>query len=111
MKESYGESLASHTNPESCVAARKGVSEALTGAHAGRVLSREIHQQIGVPTPSKRPEGNTGHIAIARCVRTPRGLRPRTRMETLYRNSGRPMFDSRQDGAAARIANPIGVKR
>ena len=42
MKEPYGEGLASHTDPESCVAAREGGGEALTGAGAGRVLSREI---------------------------------------------------------------------
>jgi RNA-directed DNA polymerase len=41
MKESYGEGLATHTGPESCGTAREGVAEALTGARAGRVLSRE----------------------------------------------------------------------
>ena len=41
MKESYGEGLATRTDPESCVVARKGRGEALTGARAGRVLSRE----------------------------------------------------------------------
>ena len=33
--------LATHTDPESCGAACKGGVEALTGARAGRVLSRE----------------------------------------------------------------------
>src|SRR6266852_8337158 len=41
MKESYGEGLATHADPESCGAAREGGVEALTGARAGRVLSRE----------------------------------------------------------------------
>ena len=41
MKESYGEGLATHTDPESCGAAREGRLEALTGARAGRVSSRE----------------------------------------------------------------------
>jgi len=41
MKESYGEGLATHTDPESCGAACEGSVEALTGARAGRVLSRE----------------------------------------------------------------------
>ena len=41
MKESYGEGLATHTDPESCGAACEGGVEALTGARAGRVLSRE----------------------------------------------------------------------
>jgi hypothetical protein len=42
MKESYGEDRASHTDPESCTIARKGGGEALTGACAGELLSREI---------------------------------------------------------------------
>lgn len=41
MKESYGEGLASHTDPESCGAVRENRVEALTGARAGRVFSRE----------------------------------------------------------------------
>jgi hypothetical protein len=42
MKEAYGEDRASHTDPESCTVARKGGREALTGACAGGLLSREI---------------------------------------------------------------------
>ena len=41
MKESDGEGLATHTDPESCEAAREDRVEALTGARAGRVFSRE----------------------------------------------------------------------
>lgn len=41
MKESHGEGLASHTDPESCGGSRKDAIEAWTGARAGRVLSRE----------------------------------------------------------------------
>jgi len=40
MKEPYGEGLASHTGSESCAHSRKAGREALTGAHAGWVLSR-----------------------------------------------------------------------
>ena len=47
MKESYGEDLASHTDPESCTVARKGGREALTGACAGELLSREILRNRG----------------------------------------------------------------
>ena len=43
MKESYVEGLASYGGPESCVRAREGVGEALTGEKAGRVLSCEMH--------------------------------------------------------------------
>ena len=41
MKESYGEGLATHADPKSCGAAQAGGVEALTGARAGRVCSRE----------------------------------------------------------------------
>jgi RNA-directed DNA polymerase len=42
MKEPYGEGLASHTGPESCADNRKVGREALTGAQAGGVFSREM---------------------------------------------------------------------
>jgi hypothetical protein len=56
MRESHGEGLASHADPESCVVDRKGEGEALTGARAGRVLNREMERPpsggyFGVPTP------------------------------------------------------------
>jgi hypothetical protein len=41
MKESCTQGLASQGNPESCAVGREGQGEALTGAHAGGVLSRE----------------------------------------------------------------------
>jgi len=41
MKESYGEGLATHADPESCGAVCEDGVEALTGARAGRVFSRE----------------------------------------------------------------------
>ncbi len=43
MKVPYGDGLATHTGPESCVGAGDCVREALTGGRAGWVLSREIH--------------------------------------------------------------------
>jgi RNA-directed DNA polymerase len=44
MKEPHGEGLATHTDPESCGELREEGAEALTGAGAGRVLSRERAQ-------------------------------------------------------------------
>src|SRR5215470_3144463 len=60
MKEPYGEGLASHTGSESCACGRKAGSEALTGAHAGGVLSRDMLKKIRVPTSSMMAEGNIG---------------------------------------------------
>ena len=53
MKESHRKGIANHPDPESCVASRKAGIEALTGAHAGRVLSCEIIV-TGVPTSFSR---------------------------------------------------------
>jgi hypothetical protein len=44
----YVEDVADHDGPESCVDVRKGGGEALTGVHAGRVLSREKLKVQGV---------------------------------------------------------------
>jgi len=60
MKEPYGEGLASHTGPESCVGRREAAGEALTGVHADQPLSSEI-KLSGTPTTSSRAEGNIGH--------------------------------------------------
>jgi RNA-directed DNA polymerase len=43
MEESYVKGLANHDGPESCVSARKGDGEALTGVRVGWVLSREMN--------------------------------------------------------------------
>ena len=58
MKEPHIEGPATHDDPESCADSREGVGEALTGAHTGSVLSREI-RETGAPTPLSEAEGNT----------------------------------------------------
>ena len=57
MKEPYVEGLATHDGPESCAAVREGGGEVLTGVRAGWAIEPR-HNQFGVPTPSKRSEGN-----------------------------------------------------
>ena len=57
MKEPYGEGVATHTGPKSCVGTRKGSGEALTGVRIGWVLSREmrfvaVRRLSGMPTPT-----------------------------------------------------------
>jgi RNA-directed DNA polymerase len=51
MEESYGEGVANHTGPESCMVVGNGRREALTGVGAGWVLSLEIISSR-VPTAS-----------------------------------------------------------
>ena len=89
MKESYGKGIASRPGPESCVDGREAAIEALTGVHAGRVLSCEIIA-TGVPTPFSKAEGNIDGSAIASIRGTPRSLSPQARMETLRARTGRP---------------------
>src|SRR2546422_3567153 len=71
MKESDGEGVAPHAGPESCVVARKGDGEALTGGTAGRVLSREIRG------PGAEPRVLRGADAVRRSGRPHRTPRQR----------------------------------
>ena len=68
MKESYGEGLATHADPESCGVACKGGVEALTGAHAGRVCSRERDSLRGADAVrrSGRPHPTHRHREMRR---------------------------------------------
>ena len=63
MKVPYAEGLASHDGPESCAGARKGVGEALTGEHAGRVSSREMFSIQGADAVERcgRRNGTARH--------------------------------------------------
>jgi hypothetical protein len=46
----YDEGVANRVGPESCGGTSNGTAEALTGARAGQVLSREILLETRVPT-------------------------------------------------------------
>lgn len=71
MQASYGEDRANHTDPESCAVTRKGDREALTGACAGGLLSREILRVrdadavsvSGRPYPRPRQGERSGDLA------------------------------------------------
>lgn len=88
MKGSHIEGVATHDDPESCVTAREDRGEALTGARAGTVLSREI-KPSRVPTLLSEAEGNTVSTDSARCSPTLRGRRPVARTEPLCARTGR----------------------
>ena len=47
MQEPYIEGVATHGDPESCVGAREGGGEALTGARAGRAIEPRNHRVRG----------------------------------------------------------------
>lgn len=111
MRESYSEGLAIHTDPESCGYVGNGISEALTGAHAGWVLSREsfytqarsadavenVGRQHRMPRYGKRQPGSA------------RSKTPRTYGSSLRRNWDIPCSALSYDDDEARTVNPKGI--
>ena len=108
MKEPYNEGIANHVGPESCAGGGNGMGEALTGVHAGWVLSRER------PNRSGRRRCCLGRKTISvtslrRDVnRAPRGRRPHARMEALRTRTGRSHEPALPDGGMVRAVNPKG---
>jgi RNA-directed DNA polymerase len=102
MKESYGEDLASHTDPESCTVTREGGREALTGVCAGEPLSREITRSGCRRCSNKRKA--TPHASISgKRYRDP----ARSKTLCMHRNSSRenreiPWLPAR-DSTAGRV--------
>jgi RNA-directed DNA polymerase len=70
----YGEGVATHTGPESCTGGRKAVGEALTGEHAGQVLSGA--SKFPGADAVTVAEGNMARRDIASVVPTRRRQRP-----------------------------------
>ena len=106
MRESYGEGLATRTGPESCAAVR----EALTGARAGRVYSREriflrdadAVEEGGRPHPARR-QGETRRSPA-------RSETPSMSGHTLRENRESP-WSPVADGAAGRIGKSKDTRR
>jgi RNA-directed DNA polymerase len=111
MQEPYGEGVASHTGPESCVAAREGGDEALTGVRAGRVLSREnpLTSECRRRLPARK--AMSGASLARDASRTLRGQRPRARTETPHVEPGRPCVWPRTDRTEVCGENPQGARR
>ena len=82
MKESYGEGVATHTDPESCGAVREARVEALTGARAGRVFSRERHFLRGADAVRR-----SGRLHSARRYRETRRDPARSETPCTYGNT------------------------
>jgi hypothetical protein len=89
MREPYGEGLASHTDPESCASSREAGREALTGAHADGVLSREMagNQDADLVYSRGRQHWWMRHREHPLDLR---GLRPPICMEPPRARTGRP---------------------
>lgn len=72
MEVRHRKGVASRPDPESCVLAREGGIEALTGERAGQPLSRVI-KQSGVPTQLAQRKA-TSTRALSRAPAGPRAV-------------------------------------
>ena len=104
MRESYSEEPATHAGPESCVSAREGRGEALTGVRIGRVSSLEIGAP-GRPTSYgvRKATWMRAKRAFTRQASAhplPRGLRPRACAESPRAGTGR---------SHGRLQRPLGI--
>jgi len=110
MKVPYDEGLAAHIGPESCVYARKGISEALTGGMRAGLLSCERFK-FRVPTSFTRAEGNIRGIVMARCGWTLRGQRTCARIQVFRTGTGRSHVWPLGDGPGVGAVNPEGARQ
>ena len=110
MQESYGEGLATHTDPESCGAAREDSVEALTGARAGRVFSRERIFLRGADAVRR-----SGRLRPARRYRETRRDPARSETPCTYGNTSHEnrevLCSPAADGAAGRVGKSKDVRR
>ena len=110
MKESYVKGLAAHSGPESCVVARKGRGEALTGVRAGRVLSRERNLLRGADAV-----GESGRPHPTHRQREMRRGPARSETPCMYGNTSRENREvpcpPATDGAAGRVGKSKDTRR
>jgi hypothetical protein len=111
MREPYGEGVATHTDPESCADVRKGGGEALTGARAGRVLSRENQVTL-------RAADALGSVGRQHCPRHHRETRPEPARSETPSTYGNISHGSREiprppavEGVAGRIGKSEDARR
>ena len=108
MKELYNEGIANHIGPESCAGGGNVMGEALTGVHAGWVLSRE---RFNGPGRRRCWQGRKtiSATSLRRDVsRAPRGRRPHARKEAFRTRTGRSHEPALGDGDKVRAVNPKG---
>ena len=106
MKESYVEGLAAHSGPESCVVARKGRGEALTGVRAGRVLSRESKSLRGADAVRRRGRLHPRHRRCEMPRNPARSQTPR-----MHGNTSRENRESHGLSAVDGMAERVGKSK
>ena len=110
MKESYVEGLAAHDGPESCVVAREGGGEALTGVRAGRVFSRERNFPPGCRR-SKGMRKATSGVPLSPGTAGPRAVGDLAHVRKhLAREPGDPL-SAHADGGAGRVGKSKDTRR
>ncbi len=108
MEELYVEGVATHGGPESCVVAREGGGEALTGVRAGRAIEPR-NEHFGVPTLSERRKA-TSAAAISRGAVGPRVVKEPGHVRNLHaREPGDPAPARAVDQRAGRPGNAEAV--
>ena len=110
MREPHIEGPATHDDPESCTGTRKGDGEALTGAHTGTVLSREIRHS-GAPTPLCKAEGNTARGRHRESSVGPARSETRDTCGTSLRENREIPCSPAADGAAGRVGKSKDARR
>jgi RNA-directed DNA polymerase len=110
MKESYGEGVATHTDPESCGAVCKDRVEALTGARAGRVFSRERNILRDADAVGESGRRHLGHRYREMLSSPARSETPCTYGHT-SRGSREVPWSPAADGVAGRVGKSKDVRR
>jgi len=115
MKESYVKGLAAHSGPESCVVAREGRGEALTGERAGRVLSRESDLCHRADLRGADAVGESGRPRPGHRYREMPGNPARSETPCMYENTSRENREipcpPAADGAAGRVGKSKDTRR
>ena len=106
MKESYVEGLATHSGPESCVVAREGRGEALTGVRAGRVLSRESNSLRDADAVGEGGRPHPAHRYREMCRAPARSETP-----CMYGNTSRENREIPCPPAADGVAGRVGKSK
>jgi hypothetical protein len=111
VRVSYGEGLASHSGPESCVCDRKVVDEALTGGAASRDIEPRKPLKEQDASAVDASEGQYRTNRTGKVIRVLRGRRPRARAQAFYTGTGRSWNRPCGDGCMFRSENPEGARR
>jgi len=107
----YGEGLATHSGPESCVCIRKDAGEALTGGAASRDIEpRKSHKEQDA-SAVHLSEGHHQASREGEADRVLRGRRPRARAQTFHAGTERSWTWPNEDGRSVRDENSKETRR